>query len=157
MSSMSEQVAKRKKAPPNKRPRAEVIRELLAKGWTGSEIARKLAPNDARRRKVIRGQVARVAEADREYQEREAMLARQTLTEGLDGAAQALVKRAHRGRPDAIKLLFEAHGFHNPKVKHEHSGDIEIRLAMPRPAPVDNPALASGPEPEVVDADVVEE
>lgn len=75
------------------------------------------------------------------------------LLSGLEGAAEALVRRAHRGRPDAIKLLFEATGFHNPRIKHEHSGDIKLTLDLPRPGVASPPGL---PEP-VVDADVVEE
>ena len=72
------------------------------------------------------------------------------MVEGLIPATQALGKRAARGRPDAIKLLFEASGFHNPRVKHEHSGDINIHLDMPRPERVVD-------EDQVVDAEVVDD
>jgi hypothetical protein len=67
---------------------------------------------------------------------------------GLVPATHALAGRAARGRPDAIKVLFEASGFHNPRVRHEHSGEIKIKLDMPRPA--------FGSDDEVVDADVVD-
>ena len=62
-------------------------------------------------------------------------------------ATRALGQRAARGRPDAAKLLFEATGFHNPRVKHDHSGEIKIKLEIPRPAF----------ESDVVDADVVDD
>lgn len=61
-------------------------------------------------------------------------------------AVHALGRRAARGRVDAIRLLFEISGFHNPKVQHnhEHSGEIKISLEM-----------GGRPEP-IVDAEVVE-
>jgi hypothetical protein len=154
--------AKKKGSSPGKRTRADVIRSLIRKGWSGNEIACKLAPNDARKRKVIRGQVARVVADDEEFQTALMSESRGILVEGLPVATDALVKRAARGRPDAIKLLYEASGFHNPKVKHEHSGDIKIEFAnIPRPPRQENEtareaalALEDG---SIVDADVVEE
>jgi hypothetical protein len=71
---------------------------------------------------------------------------------GQPAAARALVKRAERGRVDAIKLMFEISGLHNPKVlhDHEHSGEITINFkSVGRPQPVLD-------EETVVDADVVE-
>lgn len=68
---------------------------------------------------------------------------------GLIPITDALIRRAAKGRPDAIKLAYEASGFHNPRVKHDHSGEINIKLDMPRPKQVE-----SG---EVVDAEVVED
>lgn len=62
-----------------------------------------------------------------------ASMAQGEMTVALGPAVVALGSRARKGRPDAIKLLFEATGFHNPRVKHEHSGDIKISLSMPRP------------------------
>lgn len=70
---------------------------------------------------------------------------------GLIPATEALTRRAAKGRPDAIKLLYEASGFHNPRVKHEHSGDIKITLeSVPRPT-------FQSDDDDVVDADVVDE
>ena len=48
-------------------------------------------------------------------------------------AVAAVGKRARRGRTDAAKIIMEATGFHNPKVKHEHSGEISVKLDIPRP------------------------
>jgi hypothetical protein len=158
--SMGKTPAKRRSNSPGKRTRADVIRSLLRKGWSGNEIACKLAPNDPKKRRVIRGQVARVVHDDEEFQGMVMGEARGTMIEGLPVATQALVKRAARGRPDAIKLLFEASGFHNPRVKHEHSGDISISLNMPRPAPVDNQTAGEAQALEdgtIIDAEVVEE
>lgn len=64
----------------------------------------------------------------------------------LPQAARALGQKAGRGYENAIKLLFEASGFHNPRIRHEHSGDIKITLDIPRPTF----------EGSVTDADVVE-
>lgn len=78
------------------------------------------------------------------------------ITEAIPEITEALVRRATRGRPDAIKLALEIAGIHNPRVSHEHSGDITVTLAsVPRPEPVVNPN-AQLEEP-VVDAEVVEE
>jgi hypothetical protein len=62
-----------------------------------------------------------------------------------------LRRRASRGNPTAIRLLFEATGFHNTKVKHEHSGDITVKLeGIPRPEPVVEE------DHDIVDAEVVD-
>jgi len=62
-------------------------------------------------------------------------------------AARALGRKAGRGYENAIKLLFEASGFHNPRVRHEHSGDIKITLDIPRP----NFEAETVPDAEVVE------
>jgi len=68
-------------------------------------------------------------------------------------AVQALSRRAARGRTDSIKLLFELTGFHSPRVQHDHSGEIEIKLTgMHRP-----PRTVDQLGPPVVDAEVVED
>ena len=56
------------------------------------------------------------------------------LIQSLPTVTEAVAGRATRtGRADIVKLVFEASGSHNPHIKHEHSGDIEIKLSMPRP------------------------
>jgi hypothetical protein len=65
----------------------------------------------------------------------------------LGPVATAVGARAKRGRIDAAKLLMESTGFHNPRVKHEHSGDIKLTLNIPRPSF----------DGEVADADVVDD
>lgn len=78
-----------------------------------------------------------------------AQQAQATLIGGIPGITEALVRKARTGRVDAIKLAFEASNFHNPKVNHEHSGEVRITLDIPRPERVED-------EMHVVDADVVE-
>jgi hypothetical protein len=56
------------------------------------------------------------------------------------------------GKPDAVKLVFEATGFYSPRVQHEHSGDINIKLQIPRPA-----GEIEASAEDVTDADVVED
>lgn len=64
---------------------------------------------------------------------------------------RALHRRASRGNIPAIKLAMEASGLHNPRVQHEHSGEIVISLkGLPRPVPTPD-------DDQVVDADVVED
>jgi hypothetical protein len=88
-----------------------------------------------------------------------ALAARGQMILALPGITEALIKRAQRGRPDAIKLIFEASGFHNPKMQHEHSGEVDLRIVqVPRPAPVDNtPNARPQIDEPIVDAEVVED
>lgn len=131
------------------------IRKMVLDGMSSSEIALQMAPNDEVKRKRIRGLVRRMVALDEELQERFHIQAHGTLQEGIIPATEALARRAARGRPDAIKLLYEASGFHNPKIQHEHSGEVKVSLSMmPRPEHVQNPAALEEP---VVDATVVED
>jgi hypothetical protein len=67
---------------------------------------------------------------------------------GTPSIAGALVRRASKGNVPAAKLAMEASGFHNPRVKHEHTGDIKVTIDnAPRPPVV---------EDDVVDGTVVE-
>lgn len=122
----------------------------LELGLTPADIARKAAPGSRKRRKVLRTKIWRALEGNPELQARIAARAQAKMAAGLIPMTDALIKRGQRGRPDAIKLAFEASGFHNPRVKHEHSGDIKISLDMPRPARVDDDA-------DVIDAEVVDD
>lgn len=124
--------------------------EALSLGLTLPEMAKKLAPDDVKKRKKIRRQLRTLTRGDQRLQEMVATAARGEMVAGLIPATQALAKRAARGRPDAIKLLYEASGFHNPRVQHEHSGDIKITLDMPRP-PRHDPD-----EDDAIDVEVVE-
>lgn len=135
---------------------------LLVKGFTAEQIACKLDSSKGRRYRKIKGEVHRVVAEDQEYQSMKAAAAQGAMIESVHPVAEAVIRRGKRGRVDAAKLIFEASGFHNPKVKHEHSGDISISLNMPRPPAVENdivgeqPALASTDGP-IVDAEVVED
>lgn len=106
--------------------------EKIAKGLTPPEIARKLAPNDREMRKKIRRKVYYMLQKDAVIRKRLQDRARAETLMGLVPAAKGLSKRATR-RTDAAKVLFEITDFHNPRVKHEHSGDVKITLDIPRP------------------------
>lgn len=127
-------------------PRAHVVRALLYKGHEPRAIARAMAKGNKRKFKLIETQAYRIIGTDKQIQQRIGERAHGLLIAGVPAATAALARRAAKGNPQAIKLLFEASGFHNPKVQHEHSGDIKIELSLPRP-----------PAQEPVDAEVVED
>lgn len=114
---------------------AEAVAEGLAKGMTGPQIAKKLAKGDDKLAKKYRRRIRNMA-----YREqgrlKEAVAARAAgdLLMGVPGTVNAVVRRAQRGRMDAAKTVLEATGVHNPRVKHEHSGDITVKVDVPRPS-----------------------
>ncbi len=128
--------------------------ELLAKGKSPAEIAKIMYPEDKKRRKAMRAKLWRMVRSDARVAQALGERAQGQMLLDLVPATTALGRRAKKGRPDAIKLLFEASGFHNPKVKHEHSGDIKVVLDMPRPARVET---SDANDDEVTDAEVVAE
>jgi hypothetical protein len=137
--------------------RQKKIRKLLEQGYTHTEIARKLAPDDKLKQRLIRKSVLRLVASDQQIQQDIAAEVKGDQILALPVATSALIKRAARGRVDAIKLLYEASGFHNPRVQHEHSGDIKISLDIPRPAAREiGPGKEEDGQP-IVDAEVVEE
>lgn len=109
-----------------------------------------------RRRKTMRQKLHKMAAQDELVRRIIAERVTGQMVAALPEITTALIQRAKRGRPDAIKLIFEATGYYNPKVKHEHSGDIKITLDIPRPARVSE-TLQGIDEEEPVDADVVED
>lgn len=136
----------------------DLISGLIFKGVTPGTIAKALHPDDEEERSKMRNTIRKMVYRDADVQARIAEHAHGRMIMALGTVTEALIRRAERGRPDAIKLLFEASGFHNPRVKHDHSGNISITLNMPRP---ERPALAEPGEPTngqpVVDAEVVDE
>src|SRR5262245_44274567 len=114
--------------------RRDKIRKLIRRGYTSGQIATKLAGDDQMRKKQIRQEVRVVMQQDEEYQAMRALAIKGAFVEELDGVAEAVGRRARRGRIDAAKLMLEVTGIHNPRVQHEHSGDIKITLDLPRPA-----------------------
>lgn len=129
------------------------IAEAMADGKSGPELARKLGKGDLKktaswRRKIRRMQLnPHFRKAMFDLQTAEGMM-------GLGPAVQGMNARAARGRTDAVKLLMSFTGIHNEKVSHEHSGDIQINVSIPRPqTTVDQ----IGPGKDYVDAEVVEE
>lgn len=136
-------------------PSAEWDRKVLkalAAGYTSVQLAAKLGKGDPRKTKLARQRIRRLMARSEEYKMLVAEESQGVMIETLPSTTAAVAKRSRRGRTDAAKLIFEATGFHNPKVKHEHSGDIKITVDIPRPAPVE---AITAEEP--VDADVVED
>lgn len=127
----------------------------LMKGHSPEKIARKLGGNSSTSRRRIKGEVLYAAAHSQEFLDWQVSQAKGTIIADVDELGAALVARGKRGRTDAIKLGLEMTDIHNPKVKHQHSGDISINLNMPRPGRVENQtALEDG---NVVDAEVVED
>ena len=136
--------------------RAERIRELILAGWTTNAIAKRLAKGNKRREKVVRQQVYRIIAYDEQIAAAKALESTGMAIEEAPAVTAALIRRAKRGRPDAAKIILEMSGVHNPKVSHEHSGEIKISLhgGVPRPPA---PSLGPGDDPGIVDAEVVDE
>jgi hypothetical protein len=129
-------MARKKKQIEKRRTRADVIRKLIRKGWTATDIAKRIAPEDPRKQKIIQNQVYRVMADDPEWQAMQQATGAAIAMEAWPGAVSALARRSMRGRTDAIKLQGEVSGFHNPRIQHEHSGDINLKLVLPRPPEV---------------------
>jgi hypothetical protein len=126
----------------------EGVLRQIALGKRPDRIAREIHPRDPRKRRRLRDRIWYLLESDANFHSRVAGRAHAELVLALMPTTVALAGRASRGRVDAAKLIYEASGFHNSRVRHEHSGEISIKLDMPRPKYV---------EPEVVDADVVDD
>lgn len=128
--------------------------ELFAKGHRPPDIAYAKYPDDRIKRQKLRRKLWRLIQRDARIQSALAERAKAELVLGVAPASERLAKRSRRlGKPQEVKLLFEASGFHNSRVQHEHTGDIKISLDMPRPE-----RLSVDPEDEeVIDAEVVDE
>lgn len=137
--------------------REELVAEALANGHTIQTLATKLARGNARKASSYRTLFRRWMRENEAFRDR--VYANATADLGLEIPAinRALAGRAKRGRPDATKLVWAASRFHNERISHEHSGDIQINVSIPRPqTTVDQ--LGPGKDSEdYVDADVVEE
>lgn len=127
----------------------EALVEAFERGEKPADIAKRMAPNDKKRAKAIRQKVRYMLHHDERLAEAIVAKAKVSMLMGLPGSAAAVRKRAEHGNIPAAKLLWEASGLHNPRVKHEHSGDIKITLDMPRPNFAD--------EGHITDAEVVDE
>lgn len=127
----------------------EALVEACAKGQSPYTVAKKIHPDDRVARQRLRRRIIRAMSRDPRIAQQIGEHAKAEMLVGLIPAAQKLASRATR-RTDATKLLFETTGFHNPRVQHEHSGDIKVSLSMPRPT-FEQDAI------DVPEADVVEE
>lgn len=126
------------------------IIDLVVKGKdVAPTLARKITKDPARQ-KLWRRRIRELVATDPEILQAIHQATHYELAQALPAVTRRMNKRAKAtGRMPEVKLAYEASGFHNPRVKHEHSGDITIKLDIPRPAPVPN-------EEEVVDAEVVD-
>lgn len=141
---------------PLSRPQVIVL-AALADGKTAPQIARRLAKGDRKKAQQIRAKLRRWA-CQPEFRQAIFDVANGNMILALPGVTDAALTRAALyGKPDSVKLVWEATGFHNPKVSHEHSGDIQLHINIPRPERTQD-TLGPGKDPEsYVDADVVEE
>ena len=120
--------------------RVEAIADAFSRGEDQYAIAKRLEPRDSRKRRRIRRQIETIVLKDDRVARKIFERARLTLLSGLVPASVAnrtSASRANRTGMAATKLLFEATAFHNPRVSHEHSGEVTIKLEIPRPKFVD--------------------
>lgn len=127
--------------------RYSAIVKLLRAGWQPREIAERFAPDNPKKARHLIREAQRIAGLDPQVRAYYTQAAAGILVSSIPEAAEGLADRAAGGRPDAAKLLFEATGFHNSRVDHNHTGEVKLTLDMPRPPAVDA---------DVEDADVVD-
>jgi len=128
--------------------REQKIIDLLFKGWTPAQIARRLSGGDLKRRKSVAAQCYLAIARCEEFQLYQGAVAKGIMIWNLPEVAEALCRRGRKGNVMAAKLLYEATGFYSPKMQHDHTGEIRITVAtMPRPEEVED----------ITDATVVEE
>lgn len=126
----------------------------LAAGLSPPEIAKRLAVKNGKTPKQYRALIRKRIERHEHLRLAIGEVAHAEAAIALIPAIRALGRRAGRGNVNAIKLLAEITGFHNPRDSTTtHQGEITINLAgIPRPR-----QLEGGPGTEVIDAEVVEE
>lgn len=128
--------------------------EAMNKGMTMPEIAKRLAKGDKKKAQRYREKLRKMLANDPVLQRAIVQQASNNLVVGLPGATAAAVRRSHRGRMDAIKFVSETTGFHNPRVQHEHSGEVTIKMDLPRPTFTDTESVAD--DAVIEEADVVD-
>lgn len=140
-------------------PKEREVLGYLRKGYTGTQIARKIAGSDSRKYRGIRRRIQRTIAKSPEFRSEAEQAQQGMIYEHLHAMTQAQIKRAMRGRTDAFKLLMEMSGVHSPKTEQHHSGEIDLRVVqVPRPDPVDNtPNARPQIDEPIVDAEVVED
>lgn len=147
MASLPEKVDQSSKPEPTEVH--ETIVDWLEQGKTLPELAKRLAKGDRRRANTLRRRFQRMVANDPLLQMAIYSRAKAGLVTAVPGTVEAVRKRAQRGRMDAAKIVLEASGVHNPRVQHEHSGEISVKLDMPRPKFIEAEA--------VEDAEIVDE
>jgi hypothetical protein len=129
----------------------ERVAWALASGFPKKKVVEALSKGDPAKAKHWRKKLQRWS-VDARFQVMVQQAVHGELIMATGQITQALIRRAQRGRVDAIKLCFEMSGMWTPssKVDHKHSGEIKVTLtSVPRP-----PRQEEEP---VVDAEVVED
>jgi hypothetical protein len=111
----------------------ETIVDWLEQGKTLPELAKKLSKGDKAKAKALRRKFRKMADKDPLLRMAIYNRARSGIINAVPGTVEAVRKRAQRGRMDAAKVILEASGVHNPRVQHEHSGEVQVTINMPRP------------------------
>lgn len=128
------------------------IRRLLMRGYTVNQIAEYISKGDEKKYRAVKSQLNMMVSEDEATQLILGAVAKGQAISALPDATEALIRRACKGNIPAIKLLYEATGFHNPRVQHEHSGDISITLKG-----IDRPAVVDDHQDPIVDAETVDD
>lgn len=126
------------------------LAELAARGWTIGRIARHISDGSPKKMKKAR-RLMREIRRDPRFEEFILQEAHHDAVAALPRAVAGAARAASRGRMDAVKWIGEATGFHNPRVDHNHSGDIQITMNIPRPVRDEEAPV------EIEEAEVVEE
>jgi hypothetical protein len=125
----------------------DALVDQISRGIHPLTIAKRMHPTDRVARRRLYRQLHRAILGDTRVAARLQERLQIEMMVGLGPTVRNLVRLASNNRdPKNIQLLLEATGFHNPKVQHQHSGEITIKMDIPRPTF----------EGTVVDADVVE-
>lgn len=125
----------------------EAVAEALIAGKTPAQIARRLSKGDMKRYHYVYGKIRRLTRRDSIFQARMLEMARGNALCHLGPSVAGLGRKASYGRPDAVKLLWAMTGLYNDKVSHEHSGDIQLHINIPRPVATQD-HLGPGKNPE---------
>jgi hypothetical protein len=111
---------------------------MLGDGLTPREVVKAYGRGDPAKEKKMR-QILRRWRTEAGFQSMILQATKGELHLNLGAITSGLARRAKAGRPDAAKLALEFSGAHNPRMQHEHSGDIAIHLELPRPKAIDVP------------------
>jgi hypothetical protein len=153
----------RRMMPVQRGPKSELnkletrIAELASQGKTVPEIARKLAGDDPAEQKRLRQYIRRLGH-DEQFQVALGGMAKVESIFHVGPTIKAMGRKARAGRIDAAKLMLEVSGFHNPRVQHDHGGQVEIVIKnAPRPERVTEQYLGDEQLGDIVDAEVVDD
>jgi hypothetical protein len=137
----------------------KIIAEAVVEGIPLHKLASKLHKKTGRRDlKYWRYRVRYVAARSQHVREEVFLAAKGDGIMALGASVNGVAARASRGRVDAAKLLWSMTGFHNDRVQHDHSGNIEISVSIPRPQATEDHIAGPGKiEEGFVDADVVDD